>query len=129
METIEQILAGFRSDLPSGSRTAQAMDRGAGAEEIASCAAAEGLHALAGALFEALEEQAAGTLPDTDAHVTGALEERIREFRAQLPADSETAQAIDRQASIEEISEAAQQEGLSSFAALLFEAEQEAARD
>ncbi len=129
MDMIKQILAGFRGDLPDGSSTAQAIDRGAGAEEIATCATTEGLHALAGALFEALEEQAAGLQPESDTHVAGALEERLREFRAQLPADSETARAIDRQASIEEISEAAQQEGLSSLATLLFEAEQEAARD
>jgi hypothetical protein len=129
MEMIKQLLAGFRGDLPHDSRTARAIDSGATAEEIARCASEEGLHALAGALFEVLEEQTAGTLPDADLHVAGALEERIREFRAQLPADSETARAIDRQASIEDISEAAQQEGLSSLAALLFEAEQEAARD
>ena len=60
--------------------------------------------------------------------VLGALDSRLREFRGQLPDDSETARAIDRGARLEEISEAAQREGLTSLAAMLMEAEQEQAR-
>jgi hypothetical protein len=42
-----------------------------------------------------------------------------------LPAGCETARLIDSGACLEEISEAAQKEGLTSLAALLLEAEQE----
>lgn len=128
MEMIKQILMSFRSGLPNDSKTAAAIDRGAPAEEIANCASEEQLHALAGALFEALEEQGGAAGDDSDGRVTTQLAGRLREFRAQIPATSATAQAIDRGASIEEISEAAQEEGLSSLTAMLFEAEQEAAR-
>lgn len=127
MDAIKQILASFRSGLPDGSRTAAAIDRGAGPEEISACATEEGLHALAGALFEACEEQldAAGE-PPPQRSVIDAVAARLREFRQQLPAGSETARMIDSGASLEEISEAAQQEGLDSLASLLFEAEREA---
>ena len=50
---------------------------------------------------------------------------RLQEFRQQLPLNSETAKLIDAGARIEEISEAAQKEGLTSLASMLFEAEQE----
>lgn len=129
MDMIEQILTDFRSDLPNDSRTARAIDTGAAPEEIAACASSEGLHALAGALFEACEEMAAtASAGESDTRVTGALGARLKEFRAQLPPESETARAIDRGAGIEEISEAAQEEGLTSLVAMLFEAEQEASR-
>lgn len=127
MDAIRQILASFRSTLPAGGKTAAAIDRGAGPEEISACATEEGLHALAGALFEACEEQldAAGE-PPPQGSVIDVVAERLREFRQQLPADSATARMIDGGASLEEISEAAQQEGLDSLASLLFEAEREA---
>ncbi|NLF52801.1 MAG: hypothetical protein GX576_00080 [Thauera phenolivorans] len=129
MEMIQQILSNFRDTLPTNSKTAEAIARGASAEEIATSASAEGLHALSGALFEALEQQnATGSPGESDNSVLGALSTRLRDFRGQLPDDSATAQAIDRGAPLEEISEAAQQEGLSSLAAMLMEAEQEQAR-
>jgi hypothetical protein len=129
MEIIKQILNNYSDTLPSDSKTATAIARGATAEEIATSASAEGLHALAGALFEALEAQnATGSAGESDNSVLGALDSRLREFRSQLPADSETARAIDRGARLEEISEAAQEEGLTSLAAMLLEAEQEQAR-
>lgn len=129
MDMIKQILTSFRSGLPNDGKTATAIDRGASPEEIANCANEEQLHALAGALFEALEEQDGASGADSDCRVTSQLASRLREFRSQLPADSATAQAIDRSASIEEISECAQQEGLTSLTAMLFEAEQETARN
>lgn len=128
MDMIKQVLANFRSGLPDHCRTAEAIDRGASAEEVAACASNEDLHALAGALFEALEEASGPAGAETDSRVTPELGNRLREFRAHLPSDSATAQAIDRNASLEEISETAQEEGLSSLAALLLEAEQEADR-
>jgi hypothetical protein len=124
---ITRIVKSFRSDLPNESKTARAIDRSAGIEEIVACTTEEGMHSLAGALFEALEEQ--GTAPDAAGRfVLGALEERIREFRKQLPANSLTADGIDRGAPLEEISECAAAEGLTSFAAMLEEAEQEQLR-
>lgn len=53
----------------------------------------------------------------------------LQSFRDDLPADSRTAAAIDRGASLEEISELAEAEGLHKLASVLFEAEQEALRD
>lgn len=130
MEIIKQILSNYSGTLPNDSKTAAAIARGARAEEIAASASAEGLHALAGALFEALEEQnATGSPGESDNSVLGALDSRLKEFRSQLPNDSETARAIDRGARLEEISEAAQAEGLTSLTAMLMEAEQEQARE
>lgn len=129
MEIIKQILSNYGDTLPADSKTAVAIARGAAPEEIAASASAEGLHALAGALFEALEAQnATGSAGESDNSVLGALDSRLREFRSQLTADSQTARAIDRGARLEEISEAAQAEGLTSLAAMLMEAEQEQAR-
>ena len=53
------------------------------------------------------------------------LNERLQEFRRELPADCETVRLIDAGARLEEISEAAQKEGLTSLVSLLLEAEQE----
>jgi hypothetical protein len=127
-----EILQSFRSDLPKESKTAHAIDAGAGIEEIAACATAEGLHALAGALFELLEEGGlqsdGGRAASTGAPVLEGLAARILEFRKQLPTGSKTAAKIDQGASLEEISESAEEEGLFSFAAMLAEAEQEQPR-
>ena len=128
----KDVLQSFRSDLPKDSETARAIDAGAAIETISACATAEGLHALAGALFELLEE---GGLQgneepsvSTGAPVLEGLENRIREFRKQLSSGSKTAAKIDQVASLEEISECAEEEGLFSFAAMLAEAEQEQVR-
>ena len=131
MELIKQILASFADTLPNDSKTAAAIAHGARPEEISACASEEGLHALAGAQFEASQEEEgqAGAQLDSTARVTGAVAERVKEFRQQLPATCETARLIDSGASLEEISEAAQQEGLTSLASMLFEAEQEQDRD
>lgn len=53
----------------------------------------------------------------------------LRSFQDDLPNNSRTAAAIDRDASLEEISERAEEEGLHKLASVLFEAEQEALRD
>lgn len=128
----KDILQSFRGDLPKDSKTSRAIDAGAGIEEISACATAEGLHALAGALFELLEEGGlqgdGGCTVTSGAPVLDGLENRIREFRKQLPTDSKTAARIDQGAPLEEISECAEEEGLFSFAAMLAEAEQEQLR-
>ena len=125
MDVIGQIIASFRDRIPANSQTAAAIDRGAAAEEISACATAEGLHALAGALFEACEVGASDGLPDTDAKTLGSIRARLDELRQDLPAGSDTARLIDARAPLEEISEAATLEGLHSLAALLVESEQE----
>jgi hypothetical protein len=126
MDIIKQILESFGGTLPNDSKTAAAIARNASPEEISRIATEEGLHALAGALFEACEEggQSSPAL-DGSARVSPALSERLQEFRRELPAGCATARLIDAGAALEEISEAAQQEGLSALASLLFEAEQE----
>ena len=52
----------------------------------------------------------------------------LQSFRSDLPDGSKTAAAIDSNASLEEISELAEGEGLHQLASVLFEAEQEALR-
>ena len=126
MDIIQQILHSFSDTLPNDSKTAAAIARNAGPEEIAACASAEGLHALAGALFEACEAGgSANACLDEDAHVAPALVRRLHDFRLELPPDSEAARLIDAGAPIEAISAAAEKEGLNSLATMLFEAEQE----
>ncbi len=127
MKNIAQLLQSFRSDLPDGSKTAAAIDRNAGLEEISELAEGEGLHKLASVLFEAEQEALrSGSATLEDAAV--ATDTFIREARQDLPAGSKTAAAIDRGASWEEISELAEEEGLHQIASVLFEAEQERLR-
>ena len=57
------------------------------------------------------------------------IDQMLRAFRDDLPDHSQTAAAIDRGASLEEISELAEEEGLHKLASVLFEAEQEALRE
>lgn len=126
MEIFKQILASFAGTMPRDSKTAAAIARNASPAEISTCATEEGLHALAGALFEACEQGAESDAGlDGNSRVTEALADRLQQFRQELPNDSATARLIDAGASLEEISEAAQQEGLTSLASMLFEAEQE----
>jgi hypothetical protein len=121
---IDTLLASFRRDLPAECKTAQAIDRGASLTEISECAEEEGVHQLAAVLFEAQEEDLQ-TGGDGPADRPRGVEDQIRAFRADLPNDSKTARAIDRNASWEEISEAAEEEGVHRLAAMLFEVQQE----
>ena len=57
MKNIEHLLWSFREDLPDGSKTAAAIDRGASWEEISELAEEEGLHQIASVLFEAEQER------------------------------------------------------------------------
>ena len=120
---IDQVLASYRRDLPAGCKTAEAIDRGASLAEISEYAEQEGIHQLAAVLFEAEQEALEGDI-DQPADWPQGVAEQIRAFRARLPADSSTARAIDRRASWEEISEAAEAEGVHTLAAMLFEAQQ-----
>ncbi len=127
MKNIEHLLQSFRDDLPESSRTAAAIDRGAGLEEISELAEAEGFHKFASVLFEA-EQEALRTDSETVEDAATGTEAFIREARKDLPDGSRTADAIDRKASWEEISELAEEEGLHQMASVLFEAEQEQLR-
>lgn len=124
MKNLSAILQTFRQDLPDSSLTARAIDRGAVLEEISQAAAMERIHQLAAILFEA-EQEEERPASDREVGLTGLISGRIRQLRDMLPDGSNTAKAIDRGATWEEISGAAQGEGLGNMAAMLFEAEQE----
>lgn len=126
MDNIQRILASFDGSIPNDSKTAAAIARRAAPEEISECAAEEGLNALASALFEA-SQNPGGPSADAAGISDAALAERLREFRRGLPPACEAACLIDAGAPLEEISAAAQREGLTSLVALLVEAEQERA--
>jgi hypothetical protein len=53
------------------------------------------------------------------------IDDTLRTYRRELPATSKTARAIDSGASLAEISECAEEEGLHHLASALFEAQQE----
>jgi hypothetical protein len=127
MKNIDHLLHAFRDNLPDRSRTAAALDRGAGLEEISELAEAEGFHQLASALFEA-EQEALRDGPAVAEDPAAATNGFIRIARGELPDGSQTAAAIDRGAPWEEISEWAEQEGLHQLASALFEAEQQQLR-
>jgi len=127
MKNIAQMLQSFRDDLPRSSKTAAAIDRGASLEEISELAEEEGLHKLASVLFEA-EQEALREGPGAVEDPAEATDSYLHEIRKELPAGSKTAAAIDRDASWEEISEIAEEEGLHQIASVLFEAEQERLR-
>lgn len=128
MKNLGAVLRAFRGNLPDNSLTAQAIDRDALLEEISQAAATERIHQLAAVLFEAEQDEMQEN-PDRETDLRTLIDSRIRELRAQLPNESKTAKAIDGRATWEEISEAAQGEGLSSLAETLFEAEQEQIRE
>ncbi len=127
MKNIDQMLRSFRDDLPNNSKTAAAIDRGAGLEEISELAEEEGLHKLASVLFEA-EQEALRSGAEAVVNPAEATDAFIRQARQELPEGSRTAASIDRGASWEEISELAEEEGLHQIASVLFEAEQERLR-
>jgi hypothetical protein len=127
MKNIDQMLRSVRDNLPTHSRTAAAIDRGASLEEISELAEEEGLHKLASVLFEAEQEALRGG-PGAVEDFVEATESFLHDTRRDLPEGSRTAAAIDRNASWEEISETAEGEGLHQVASVLFEAEQEQLR-
>lgn len=124
MKNLSAIIEAFRHELPSGSMTAKAIDRGAVLEEISQLATMERVHQLAAILFEAEQESAEGAKAK-EADLETMINDQIRELRADLPDGCRTATAIDSGASWEEISECASEEGLGSMAALLFQADQD----
>jgi hypothetical protein len=124
MKNLGAIIQAFRHNLPNDSLTAQAIDRGALLEEISQLATMERVHQLAAVLFEAEQEEGRAARQQ-EVDLETMINQQVRELRAGLPNSSRTAQAIDRNATWEEISECASEEGLGSMAAMMFEAEQE----
>ena len=127
ISNIDEIIRVFRLKLPPNSKTAQAIDQKASLEEISECAEEEGLHQLASLLFEVQQENLKENVED---NYNVMATEAIRKFRQSIPNTSETAKAIDRGASWEEVSKHAEDEGLrqSQLATVLFEAQQERMR-
>ena len=105
---VEETLRSYRRDLPSASKTAQAIDRGASLEEISECAEEEGVHLLASMLFEIQQAE----LEETSLSYEVLSGESLRQFRRTIPNNSKTAAAIDRGASWDEISRCSEEEGL-----------------
>lgn len=126
-KTTADILQSFREDLPDHSKTATAIDHGAGLADISNFAQEEGLHEIATVLFEA-QQEALQESPEAITDPTVATQAFIRDFRTRLPHDSKTAAAIDRSAPWEEISECAEEEGIHNLAAALLNPEQEQLR-
>jgi len=127
MKNLSAIIEAFRHNLPSDSLTAQAIDRGAVLEEISQLATIERVHQLAAILFEAEQEE--GRAKQQEVDLETRINHQVKELRAGLPDTSRTARAIDRNATWEEISECASEEGMGSMAAMMFEAEQEKTRE
>ena len=123
MDSIKRIIEDASGSIPSDSQTSIAIGKGASPEEVASVATSEGLHELAGAIFESLQ---VGNM--TSGHALEIVRDRLLDFRKDLPANSATSKLIDAGAPLDEISEAAEEEGLFSLVAMLVEAEQEGER-
>ena len=128
INNIDEIIRSFRPELPPNSRTAKAIDQGASLEEISECAEEEGLHKLASILFEVQQENLKEQTAETDYSIMTT--DAIRKFRQGIPSTSETAKAIDRGASWDEVSKYAEQEGLrqSQLASILFKVQQQRMR-
>ncbi len=125
LSNIQEILKHLRKELPNSSKTAQAIDHEESLEEISECAQEEGLNHLAALLFEAQQEEFDNTALPTTFEDMGS--DALRKFRRSIPNSSKTAQAIDRGAAWEEISQCAEEEGLrqGQIASIMFEAGQE----
>jgi hypothetical protein len=127
IDNINEIIRSYRYDLPPNSKTAQAIDRGASLEEISECAEEEGIYQLAAVLFEVQQED---LKENAETNYNIVTIEAIRKFRRSIPEISQTAKAIDRGASWEEVSQLAEEEGLrqSQLASILLEAQQQRLR-
>ena len=120
MDTVKRLIDEAKGSIPVNSRTAIAIKNACSAEAIAAFAVQDGLHTLAASLFSALEVgEGKAEKP------LACVRSRLVEAYQGLPPNSQTARLIEAAARLEEISEAAEVEGLVSIAAMLAEAEQE----
>lgn len=120
MNTIKRILDETKDSIPNNSRTAMAIRNGCDPESVASFAVRDGLQHLAASLFSAL-----GIEEEADQKPLACVRSRLIDLYHDLPPNCQTAQLIAAGARLEDISEAAEDEGLFSIAAMLSEAEQE----
>ncbi len=123
---LKELMELYSRELPAGSQTVAAIKRGAAWTDISQTAEEEELHYISSAIFMAQQEGLADedTQPEKP-NTASVLSERIGELRKHLPANCETARAIDRKAPWAEISQCAEQDGLHEIVGLIFEAEQE----
>ena len=120
MDTVKRIIEETKGSIPLNSQTALAIKNGCSPESIAAFAVKEGLQGFAASLFSALEVG-----EGTTEKPLACVRSRLVEAYQSLPPDSQTAKLISAAARLEDISEAAESEGLISIAAILAEAEQE----
>ena len=120
MDPVKRIIDEAKGAIPLNSLTAIAIRSGCSAEDVASFAVKDGLQAFAASLFSALE--VGESKPEKP---MACVRARLIEVYHDLPPKSQTAILIASAARLEEISEAAESEGLISIAAMLAEAEQE----
>ena len=120
MDPVKRIIEESKGSIPTNSRTAMAIRNNCGAEAVAAFAVQDGLQTLAASLFTALE------VGESKAeNPLACVRTRLIELQSMLPSTCQTAKLISAGARLEEISEAAEEEGLVSIAAMLAEAEQE----
>lgn len=123
MDTIKRIIDEAKDSIPIHSRTAMAIRNKCEPEGIAAFAVKDGLQALAASIFAALEVG-----DGVEEKPLACVRTRLVEAYQDLPPASETAKLIATGARLEEISEAAQADGLHAIVAMLLEAEQEGER-
>lgn len=120
MDAVKRLIDEAKGSIPVNSRTAIAIKNGCSVEAVAAFAVQDGLQTLAASLFGALEVgEGKAEKP------LACVRSRLVEAYQGLPPNSQTAKLIAAAARLEEISEAAEAEGLVSIAAMLAEAEQE----
>jgi hypothetical protein len=120
MDPVKRIIEESKGSIPTNCRTAMAIRNHCRAETIAAFAVQDGLQSLAASLFSALEVGEGKA-----ENPLACVRSRLIELQSTLPTNCLTAQLISAGARLEEISEAAEEEGLASIAAMLAEAEQE----
>lgn len=120
MDPVKRIIDESKGSIPTNSRTAMAIRNNCHPETVAAFAVQDGLQTLAASLFTALEVGEGKA-----ENPLACVRSRLIELQSTLPTDCQTAKLISTGARLEEISEAAEEEGLVSIAAMLAEAEQE----
>lgn len=120
MDPVKRIIDESKGSIPTNSRTAMAIRNHCSPETVAAFAVEDGLQTLAASLFAALEVGESKV-----ENPLACIRSRLIELQSTLPTDCQTARLISTGARLEEISEAAEEEGLVSIAAMLAEAEQE----
>ena len=120
MDPVQRILDESKGAIPTNSLTAIAILDNCEPAAVAAFAVNDGLQALAASLFSAIEVGESRT-----ERPLACIRSRLVEVYRDLPPTSRTAKLIASAARLEEISEAAEEEGLVSIAAMLVEAEQE----